>query len=108
MKQHIYAALASRRRQLGLSQHELAVRAGLRREKVNRLENKAEDIGVDDLCRLLDAVGLRLVVSKKDENAADLAHGSSAPRSAAVPRDFREASFIDGSKVKVLDWGKLS
>ena len=55
VKQHIYPILASQRRRLGLSQQELAARAGLRREKVNRIESKAEDVSLEELSRLLDA-----------------------------------------------------
>ncbi len=101
MKSHIYSLLASQRRRLGLSQQELAARAGLRREKVNRIESKAEDVSLEELCRLLDAVGLELVVQEK--SAAPLSH---AARQLA-PREFDKASFIDGSKAKILSWGKV-
>jgi len=101
MKSHIYSLLASQRRRLGLSQQELAARAGLRREKVNRIESKAEDVSLEELSRLLDAVGLVLVVQEK--SAAPLSH---AARQLA-PREFDKASFIDGSKAKILSWGKV-
>lgn len=104
MKQHIFAILASQRRRLGLSQQELAARAGLRREKVNRIESKGEDVSVEVLSRLLDAVGLALVVQEK--SAAPLAHAAHAARQLA-PREFDEAAFIDGAKVKILNWGKV-
>jgi len=117
MKQHIiYPLLASRRRMLGMSQQELAARAGLRREKVNRLESKYEDIGLDELCRLLDAVGLELSVS--DKRVASSARGSARQRQQLsvpaskqshnlMPGDFEKAAFIDGAKAKILDWGKV-
>ena len=82
-----------------MSQQELAARAGLRREKVNRVESKGEDIGLEDLCRLLDALGLELQL-------ADKVQEERAPR-ASVPRRLREAAFIDGSKARVVRWGKL-
>jgi len=100
-----------------MSQQELAARAGLRREKVNRFESKGEDIWMDELCRLLDAVGLEISVSLKGE-----ANSSSLPsvvrraeldsqlpgfERRLVPEEFHKASFIDGSKAKVLDWGKV-
>ena len=119
LKQHIYHLLASRRRMLGMSQQELAARAGLRREKVNRLESKGEDIGVDELSRLLDAVGLELSVSPKVEvNSTNSASPPVAPlvqlnspssQSAGrqVPKEFQKASFIDGSRAKILNWGKV-
>lgn len=107
MKQHIFAILASQRRRLGLSQQELAARAGLRREKVNRIESKGEDVSVEVLSRLLDAVGLALVVQEK--SAAPLAHAAHAAHAARqlAPREFDEAAFIDGAKVKILNWGKV-
>ena len=104
VKQHIFSVLASQRRRLGLSQQELAARAGLRREKVNRIESKAEDVSVEELSRLLDAVGLALVVQEK--SAAPFAHAAHAARQ-LVPREFDKAAFIDGAKVKILDWGKV-
>ena len=72
MNKHIYPILAAQRRRLGISQQELAKRAGLRREKVNRVESQGEDVGAQDLSRLLDAVGLRLSVHEKGEAAAPL------------------------------------
>lgn len=112
MKQHIYPVLASQRRRLGLSQQELAVRAGLRREKVNRVESKGEDISFEEMSRLLDAVGLVLAVHEKGEV---LSSSSSALSVAPLPHDvrrlmpleFNKASFIDGSKAKILNWGKV-
>ena len=102
-----------------MSQQDLAALAGLRREKVNRLESKGEDIGVDELSRLLDAVGLELSVSPKVEvNSANPASppvalrvqlNSPSSRSATrqVPKEFHKASFIDGSRAKILNWGKV-
>ncbi|MCE9639330.1 MAG: hypothetical protein K8S22_04130, partial [Betaproteobacteria bacterium] len=96
---------------------ELAVRAGLRREKINRLESKGEDIGIDELCRLFDAVGLELRVAKKGAagspavpHIASHAHADSQslhPEHRLVPEEFHKAAFIDGSKVKILNWGKV-
>ena len=109
MKEHIYPLLASQRRRLGLSQQELAARAGLRREKISRLESKGESIGFDELCRLLDAVGLELAVREKDVQpppASPSVPPSDAPRGLR-PEEFRKASFIDGSKARILSWGKL-
>jgi transcriptional regulator with XRE-family HTH domain len=116
MKSHIiYPLLASRRRMLGMSQQELAARAGLRREKVNRLESKYEDVGLDELCRLLDAVGLELSISKKGASSAkasvrqrqQLSVPASNQSHHLKPRDFEKAAFIDGAKARILDWGKV-
>ena len=101
VKSHIYLILASQRRRLGLSQQELAARAGLRREKVNRVESKGEDLSFEDMCRLLDAVGLVLVVEeKKDSPVPDEGRR-------LAPKAFDKASFIDGSRAKILSWGKV-
>lgn len=117
MKKHIYASLVSQRRLLGISQQELAARAGLRREKVNRLESKGEDIGIDVLCRLCDAVGLELHVSIKgaaDSPAVRPVAASARPDSRSpypehdlAPEEFNKAAFIDGAKAKILNWGKV-
>ena len=110
VKQHIYPVLAARRRRLGLSQQELAVRAGLRREKLNRVESRNQNIGFDELCRLLDARGLELYVREKakaypspEKSGVPSVHSAREP----VPRAFHEASFIDGSRAKILSWGKV-
>ncbi|MEX2241191.1 MAG: helix-turn-helix transcriptional regulator [Burkholderiales bacterium] len=108
MKQHIYPILASERRRLGMSQQALAARAGLRREKVNRLESKGEDVGLEDLARLLDALGMELAVFRKGQ-APPMALSSSLSEAERdlVPQDFEKAAFVDGSKVRILSWGKL-
>jgi len=108
VKHNIYPLLASQRRRLGLSQHELALRAGLRREKVNRIESKGEDASLEEISRLLDAVGLVLHVQEKSvapapSSALPLSHRARP----LAPRPAKEAMFIDGSKAKVLSWGKV-
>lgn len=111
----IYPLLASRRRMLGMSQQELAARAGLRREKVNRIESKYEDIGLDELCRLLDAVGLEISVSDKRPSSAKGPAGKRHQLSVPAANqshnlklgNFDKAAFIDGAKAKILDWGKV-
>ena len=111
VKQHIYPLLAAQRRRLGLSQKELAARAGLRREKLNRLESRGDDVSVEEFSRLLDAVGLELAVCEKGKAPLppfarpDGSDFSSARRLRAAR--FRKASFLDGSKAKIRSWGKL-
>ncbi len=57
--------LKQARRQAGLSQRELAVRAGLNRLTVGRMENLANgDMSVSALVRLLEAAGFDLKVVK--------------------------------------------
>ena len=112
VKQHIYPILAAQRRKLGLSQQELAARAGLRREKVNRIESSGQNVGFDELCRLADALGLELYVREKGRAGSPLEQGGHRSRSAhsarrLEPREFHEASFIDGSRAKILSWGKV-
>jgi transcriptional regulator with XRE-family HTH domain len=116
MKEHIFPVLASQRRRLGMSQQQLAAHAGLRRERLNRIESKNQNVGFDELCRLLDVLGLELYVREKGQAGPPSlepvivgGNQSHPPRSARhlVPHEFREASFIDGSKAKILNWGKV-
>lgn len=107
MKQHIYPLLASQRRKLGMSQQELAARAGLRREKLNRIESRGQDIGFEELCRLLDALGLELYVREKGRADSSYEPESGQAGRRLVPQEFHEASFIDGSRAKILNWGKV-
>ena len=106
MKQHIYPLLVARRRSLGMSQLELAARAGLRREKLNRIESRGQNIGIDELCRLLDVVGLELHIREKGQADEEEAL-SVRPVRRLVPQELHKASFIDGSKAKILSWGKM-
>ena len=85
----------------------MAARAGLRREKVNRIESKAEDVSFEELSRLLDAVGLVLVVQEKREAPSLPAASPTHAGRQLAPRGFDKASFIDGSKAKILSWGKV-
>ena len=83
----------------------------MRREKVNRIESKGEDVSLEELSRLLDAVGLELVVREKSAALPSPLASSAAPLPQSArhlaPREFDEASFIDGSKVKILSWDKV-
>lgn len=112
VKEHIYPLLASHRRKLGMSQQELAARAGLRREKVNRIENSGQNIGFNELCRLIDVLGLEIFVYEKGRQ--DLSPEERRYRAQSVhserqlePQEFHKASFIDASKAKILKWGKV-
>ena len=116
MNKHIYSILAARRRVLGLSQQALADLAGLRREKVNRVESRREDISLADLGRLLDAVGLTLVVAAKDggEPLADAVAGRRSGKAIVSQRNHKvkpgpmaETSFINGARAKIVHWGKV-
>ena len=63
------------------------------------------------MSRLLDAVGLVLVVHEKDKvlamSPALPAASSNNDARHLAPREFDKASFIDGSKAKILNWGKV-
>lgn len=92
-----------------MSQRELAARAGLRREKLNRIESREQNIGIDELCRLLDVVGLELYVREKGRAGEQGEHQFPSARSVhqRAPQAFHKASFIDGSKAKIVSWGKI-
>lgn len=97
---------------LGMSQQELAARAGLRREKVNRIESSGQNVGFNELCRLIDALGLEIFVCEKGRAGSSLErdgyHSQSAHSARRLePQEFHKASFIDGSKAKILSWGKV-
>ena len=103
----IYSLLAARRRELGLSQQDLAQRAGLRREKVNRIESQRADVGLDEIYRLLDVLGLQISVDRKPAAKRIVQSDVANPDShGLMPDDIAKASFVDGSRAKVVDWGK--
>lgn len=109
---NIYPVLAARRRVLGLSQQELGLLAGLRREKINRIESQREDMSLIDLGRLLDAVGLTLVVTAKDGAAAPAGVlPSQIPQASnnhkLKPKRLSKATIADGAKAVIVSWGKV-
>lgn len=65
------AAIArGRRRDLGLSQAELAIRAGVSRQWVSAFESGKATAEIGLVVRLLDALGLRLAVTEAGDIAA--------------------------------------
>ncbi len=58
----IIAAIAAQRRALGLTQEEVARRAGLSRRTIVAIEAGTHDIGLRKLLRILDSLGLALSV----------------------------------------------
>lgn len=62
----IIATITRRRRELGLTQAELAARARISRRSIIDLENGMgkHDIGIRKLLRLLDSLGLQLTMSE--------------------------------------------
>lgn len=92
---------------LGMSQHELAMRVGMRREKINRIESKCEDMSLDQFCRLLDAVGLELSVSAKQPSRASSKQRQPVSAHDLEPASFDQAALIDGAEARIVDWGKV-
>lgn len=108
MESHkIYEMLASRRRELGWSQQELAERAGMRREKVNRIESQRIDVGLSEISRLLEIVGLSVCVQPFPSGQVPLDQRGPVNSHGLAPSDFEKASFFDGRKAKVISWGKV-
>jgi len=108
MDSHIICSLlSSRRRELGLSQQDLAQRAGLRREKVNRIESQKADVGLDELYRLLDVLGLQISVQRKPAKRIVYSEVSKPDSHGLMPDDIAKASFVDGSRARIVDWGKV-
>ena len=110
---HIFPIITAQRRLLGMSQQDLAALAGLRREKINRLESRHENVSLSDLVKILDALDLKLVVAAKGqagdeggaaENAGDWPSGNHVLK----PMPMADASFIDGAKAKILNSGLVN
>jgi HTH-type transcriptional regulator/antitoxin HipB len=59
-------ALRSRRKELGLSQIEVAARSGLQQKTVSSLENAPQRCAIDSLYKLLAALGVELVLQPRD------------------------------------------
>jgi HTH-type transcriptional regulator/antitoxin HipB len=66
----LVAAVRGRRRQLGLSQAELASRAGVSRQWLVAFEAGKPTVELSLVLRLLDALGLRLALDERAEDAA--------------------------------------
>jgi transcriptional regulator with XRE-family HTH domain len=95
-----------------MSQQDVAALAGLRREKINRVESRHEDVSLSDLVKILDALDLKLVVAAKgqgddDSDAAAKTDDWPSGNHVLKPERMADASFIDGAKAKILKWGKL-
>jgi HTH-type transcriptional regulator/antitoxin HipB len=79
--ERIAEALRARRKQLKLTQAEIAGLAGLLPKTVSALENSPERCGVESLLKLSSFLGLELVL---------------APRSLSVVPSFRTLNGYDG------------
>lgn len=74
---HMVSDLIKRRKTLGLTQAEVAQKAGLTQAQIARLENSAQIPRVDTLIKVAVALGLNIKLNEIDEQAAslsDLAH----------------------------------
>ncbi|WP_334190647.1 helix-turn-helix domain-containing protein [Noviherbaspirillum sp.] len=76
----IIAEIVKRRHLLGLTQAQLAARAGISRRTMVAIEAGAHDIGIRKLIRLLDSTGLTLTVKE----------GKDRPTESELSELFRE------------------
>ncbi|MCP9842093.1 helix-turn-helix domain-containing protein [Synechococcus sp. J7-Johnson] len=58
--------LRSRRKELGLSQHETAAQGGLQQKTVSSLENDPQRCTIDSLYRLMAALKVELVLQPRE------------------------------------------
>ena len=91
------ALLRERRRAHGLSQHELAIRAGTRQATISRIENGHEVPTVQRLEQLLTALGerleLRAVPLDAERPAGDIQADRAKSMAARLEDGFALASF---------------
>ena len=66
---HLGVALRRQRRQLGLTQAELGVRAGIRQGTVSQVENGLETAKLRTLMDLLRALDLELVIQPRSKGS---------------------------------------
>lgn len=59
-------ALRSRRKELGLTQHQAAARGGLQQKTVSSLENDPQRCTIDSLYRLMAALEVELVLQPRE------------------------------------------
>lgn len=74
---HMVSDIVKRRKILGLTQEEIAKKAGLSQAQVARLENSSQIPRVDTLIKVAIALGMHIHLSETDEQAAagnQLAH----------------------------------
>ncbi len=118
-------AVTTRRKDLGLSQAELAQRAGITRESLNRFESKGGDIRFSNLLAILGALGLdlQLQISRLEGNSncevrrirnwesfvrgRQQALDEQMRRTEVSPDRFSPLSLVDGKEVKIVSWGDM-
>ena len=85
------AHLRSLRKQRGLTQAQLGQRLGIGQVRIAEIEARPGPVSVDQLVKLLSALGAGLVVR-------DLEGGSASPAAVAVPEPASSASAPAGRK----------
>jgi transcriptional regulator with XRE-family HTH domain len=60
------SALKGRRKELHKTQHEVADSIGMLQKTVSKLENHVESSSVENLLKLISALGYRIVLEPKD------------------------------------------
>jgi HTH-type transcriptional regulator/antitoxin HipB len=66
-------ALRSRRKELGLTQHEAAAQGGLQQKTVSSLENDPQRCTIESLYRLMAALQVELVLQPRDASVPSAA-----------------------------------
>jgi DNA-binding phage protein len=70
---HMVSDIVRRRKMLGLTQDEVAKKAGLTQAQVARLENSSQIPRVDTLLKVAIALGLRIKLNEEAATASELA-----------------------------------
>ncbi|WP_153461431.1 helix-turn-helix domain-containing protein [Sediminibacillus terrae] len=68
----LIAQLVARRKQLGITQKDLARMTGLKQSAIARIEKEGSVPRLDTIEKISNALGLKLTLMEQDENAATL------------------------------------
>jgi predicted transcriptional regulator len=71
---HMVSDIVKRRKMLGLTQDEVAKKAGLTQAQIARLENSSQIPRVDTLLKVAIALGLSIKFNEEAATASELAH----------------------------------
>lgn len=82
--EHLGEIVAARRRDLGLTQAEVALRAGVTRRFVNELENSHSTMYARRLFATIDALGYRIELQPRGASDGDAPDGTGRPDDASV------------------------
>ena len=78
------SALKGRRRELQRTQHEVANSVGMLQKTVSKLENHVESSSVENLLKLISALGYRIILEPRD----------------SILKDTQEMEWWNGQKIK--------